>query len=82
MSIMGNMVMSLVLVALPAHQAHIIAINIGLVVLPTVCSIGVTTMRLRMAVSRARMRVTTPRIRMRTTGRVWPSAEKSSKRRA
>ena len=36
----------------------------------TVCSIGVTTMRMRMAVSRTRMRVTTPRIRMRTAGRV------------
>lgn len=36
----------------------------------TVCSFGVTTMRMRMAVSRTRMRITVPRIRMRTTGRV------------
>ena len=36
----------------------------------TVCCIGATTMRIRMAVFRTRMRITTHRIRMRTSGRV------------
>ena len=82
MSIMANMVMSFVLVQNQGQQAHIMAICIGFLVLPIVCSLGVAAVRVRMAVSRARMRITTPRTRMRTTGRVWPSAASSSKRRA
>ena len=39
-------------------------------------------MRLRMAVCRVRMRVTLLRLRLRMSARVWPSAAKSSGRKA
>ena len=45
-------------------------------------SIAGATMRLRMAVCRMRMRFTMLRIRMRMSARVWPSAAKSSGRKA